>query len=65
MRRRPETISTRVTAEERMLIESASIAEGLPLSQFLHSVLVPAACERVSQMLSNQQGRANEAEHSE
>jgi uncharacterized protein (DUF1778 family) len=65
MRRKPETISTRVTVEEKALIETAATAEGVPVSEFLHSVVVPAACERVSQLLGNQQGRTDEAEEAE
>ena len=41
VRRRPVTVSCRVTLEEKRLVQAAAAGEGLPVSEFIHSRLVP------------------------
>jgi uncharacterized protein (DUF1778 family) len=58
-------MTARVSIAEKAVVTTDATAEGVPVSEFVHSVVVPAACERVSQLLGNQQGRTDEAEEAD
>ncbi len=42
-RRRPEIVAARCTLAEKSLIRAASEAEGVPISELIHRVVVPEA----------------------
>lgn len=51
-RARPLTITTRVTAEEKAIVEALAAMEDTTVSIFLHDVLVP----RVRQLMAERVG---------
>lgn len=42
-RRRPETITARVTVAEKAVVVGVAASAGLPVAEWLHRLIVPAA----------------------
>ena len=42
-RRRPVTISSRVTAVEKSIVQAAAASCGIPVSEFMHVTVLPEA----------------------
>lgn len=49
-RTRPVTLSTRARREEAALIRAAAEAEGLPVAELMHRILVPAVKARLVEL---------------
>ena len=47
-RRRPETISARVSSSDKLPVGAAAAAEGLPVSEYIYRVVVSKARERLA-----------------
>ena len=50
-RRRPVTISSRVTAMEKSIVQAAAASGGVPVSEFIHVTVLPEAKRIVSRSL--------------
>ena len=50
-RRKPLTVSARVTLQEKGLVQAAAAEEGLPVSEFIHARVVPDAKRIVARSL--------------
>ncbi len=50
-KKRPQTVGTRVTAEEKALIIDAARSEGLTVSEFIHRLVVEGAHRRLAPRL--------------
>lgn len=47
---RPVVVSTRVTVEERRVLEAAAVADGLSVAELVHGATVTAARQRLAQL---------------
>ena len=54
-RRRPETVSARVTQAEKAVVVAAASMAGLPVSEWVHCQVVPAAVETLVQTVHDEQ----------
>ena len=52
-RRRPVTISSRVTTVEKSIVQAAAISGGVPVSEFIHVTVLPDAKRIVGRSLQN------------
>jgi len=53
LRRRPVTISSRVTAVEKSIVQAAAISGGVPVSEFIHVTVLPEAKRIVGMSLGD------------
>ena len=53
LRRRPVTISSRVTAVEKSIVQAAALCGGVPVSEFIHVTVLPEAKRIVGRSLQN------------
>ena len=52
-RRRPVTISSRVTAVEKSIVQAAAVSGGVPVSEFIHVTVLPEAKRIVGKSLQD------------
>ena len=53
LRRRPVTISSRVTAVEKSIVQAAALCGGVPVSEFIHVTVLPEAKRVVGKSLQD------------
>lgn len=51
VRTRPEMVATRVTKREKQLVKMAAGREGVTVSDFLHSLIIPEVRKRLVEEL--------------